>query len=157
MDGNRFSPQMDSNMHHRGVWTESRWMHDGQNQNWEEEGFIVNMKTVLRHHQFVHLQWHKLVVFWGDRGSRERHHFFLEKEGRPQFLSESTYPYPWSTLNPFLLQCHCCCWLTARRSPEIVSDQSLLLIETTALRFQWVPCLPLLAGAMCGQSTLLST
>ena len=23
MDGNRFSPQMDSNMHHRGVWTES--------------------------------------------------------------------------------------------------------------------------------------
>ena len=40
---------------------------------------IVNIKTVLRDHQLGHLQGHKLVVFWGDKGSRVKHHFFFGK------------------------------------------------------------------------------
>ena len=94
---------------------------------------------------------------FGGIEDRERHHFSRNKEGRIQFLSKLIDPYLWSTLNPFLLQCHCCYRLTTQRSPEMVSDQSLLFTKTVILRFQWVLCLPLLTEVVHSQSTLLST
>ena len=150
MDNSIFSPQTDSNMHHRGAWMEldggtmgstrtGRW--GASSWTWRQFWGITNLAISKG------ISWwcfggiddpEKGTIFFWKR--KVDHNFYLNRQ------IHISYP----------LWIHFFCNaiivvdspLGDRRSPETVSDQSLLLTEIVVLRFQWVACLSLLARAV---------